>query len=550
MRATPTKVRAKPLVTTTVASWPLAAPISVALAPDAKNFAYTTAGGELYVQPLAGGEAKRWTTTAIESPISLHVAGFYSDGSLAVLSTTAANEWRLSRLTAAGTATLVHSARSRLFAAISPVGDKTIVATESTLAEVVPGGTLREVLAVKPEERIRGIAISPDGTRIASMRSRSNEATESVFVTSMTGAELGRQQRFGNATGFGNELLAWIDNERFVFVGGDAANEKYPIQVYAAGVDDGLPETRDIWPLDGYVGLGSAAKGILLVIRGKTSTSVQTAATPKTWPLARANDAAATRVIGWTGDGRPVYASGFWREERIMRGSEPWPGTKAGDEGDAVVGDAVILHRMVSSGIAVERLDAAGKRTTLAQISLAQARWRPQLVRCAGEHAAPCMIEDVEYDHTNYLEIDPVTGKRGKLLHAYPVISTTGPTPNAALSPDGKVVAIVDESATITFVADGKPQTVTLEGVGALDSITFAANDELWASARDVHGRPFAFLRLTLDRATMQVRFDPKALPPGDALRVYTRPTVSRDRSQIAIGVRELHTEITRVDGL
>ena len=545
MRETPTEVKTKQLVTTS--RWPLAAPISVTLAPDAKRYAYTTAAGELYVRPLDGGDAKRWAIN-LDGAITIQVAGFYSDGSLAVLATTEHNEWRLYRVTEAGDAALVHSAASRLHAAISPVGDRTIIATETAISEVTPTG-LRAIAVTEPADRILAIAISPDGTRIADMRDTEHDVTEQVHVTTMEGKDLGWKQRIGSSPGYGNELLAWIDNERFVFAGNDAANERHGTMIYGVGIEDGLAETRDVWPVDSYVGLGSAAKGILLVVRGRAVTGVVTGGA-NARSLARIGDAAATRVIGWTSDSRPVFTSGFWREERIMRGGAPWPGTQPGDAGVALAGDAVILNRMTNNGYAVERLDAAGKRTPLAQVSMADARWRPLLVRCAGESATPCMIEHVEYDHTSYFEFDPATGKRGELLHEHEVISTSGPTPNAALSPDGKLLAIVDEGATVTLVAGKTPHVTKLDGVGAIDSIAFGANDELWASARSVRGRAFAVLRMTLDRATMQLHADLAAFAPGDALRVYLRPTPSRDRTQLAIGVRDLQTEVTRVDGL
>jgi hypothetical protein len=542
MRDTPTKVKTRQLVAAD--AWPLGAPISVALSPDATKVAYTTADAALFVRPLAGRDAKRWSTGALEGAVAIYVAGFFSDGSLAVLSTTADNAWRLHRLTEAGAATLVHSSPVRLYAAISPVGDRTIVATASSISEVLPSG-LREIVRMK-EDHIVAIAISPDGTRIANMRSPKFEVTEMVHVTTMDGAELGQQQRFGSSPGYGNELLAWIDNERFVFAGGDAANEEHGIQVFGAGATDGLPETRDVWPINSYVGLGSAAKGVLLVVRGTVTPRVLTRADAAK-ALAPAVNANATRVIGWTADNRLVTASGFWREERIMRENQPWPGTKPGDSGDAVAGDAVILHRMDSNGLVVERLDAAGKRTRIRSMSLAESRWRPQLVRCAGEQAAPCVFELVEHAHTSYVEVDPATGKHGATLHKHEILYPNGPTPNAALSPDGKLLAVVDQSAMVTLVANGTPKAVPLEGVGAIDSVAFGANDELWIAAREVRGRPFAILRLALDRATLQLRI---VHVIDDAMRSFERPTPSRDRSRFAVGARELRTEITRVDGL
>jgi hypothetical protein len=537
MRSTPRQVTVKPVVAD-------GSPISVALSPDATRFAYTTGGGELFVYAFAGSVAKPWTVQ-IDGALARYVAGFFTDGSLALLSTTVTNEWRLHRITEAGGATLLHTSPSRLYAAVS--NDRTIIATETTISEVTPNGE-RQIAKVGDGALIRAIAISPDGTRIATMRDPVHEATEQIHVTTMAGVELGAQQRFGSSPGHGHELLAWIDNERFVYAGGDAENEGHGVQIYAEGLEDGMPETRDVWPVDAYVGLGSAANGTLLVVRGTIAQTVQLAG-DRPWPLAPAgNDA--RRVIGWTRDDRPVLATGFWRDERILRGNEPWPGTKPGDAGDAIVGDAVILHRMGDSGLAVERLDAKGARVTLSHVAMANARWRPQLVRCAGESAAPCMIEHAEYDSTSWVAFDPVSGKRGETLYAHPVVLTTGPTPNAALSLDGKTLAVVDETATITIVAGKQPHATTIAGVGAFDSITFATSDAMWASARHVRGRPFAVVRLVLDRKTMQVRLDETSLVADDSMRVYMRPTASRGGKRLAIGVRELRTEIARVSGL
>ena len=164
MRDTPTKVTLRPLVAED------AAPTSVVLAPDATKLAYTTADGGLFVRPLDARDARPWPTTSLDSPVAIYAAGFFGDGSLAVLSTTAANGWRLHRLTERGEATLVHASPERLHAAVSPVGDRVVVATASTLSEVVPSGLRKIATVERPEDRFVAIAFSPDGTRIANMR--------------------------------------------------------------------------------------------------------------------------------------------------------------------------------------------------------------------------------------------------------------------------------------------------------------------------------------------------------------------------------------------
>src|SRR5687768_6892583 len=93
MRETPTKVKMRQLVAGD------AVPTSVVLAPDATKLAYTTARGELFVRPLDTRDAKQWSTAALDRAVAIYVAGFFSDGSLAVLSTNAANAWRLHRVT-------------------------------------------------------------------------------------------------------------------------------------------------------------------------------------------------------------------------------------------------------------------------------------------------------------------------------------------------------------------------------------------------------------------------------------------------------------------
>jgi hypothetical protein len=106
---------------------------------------------------------------------------------------------------------------------------------------------------------------------------------------------------------------------------------------------------------------------------------------------------------------------------------------------DTVVGDSVIAHRLdpaapADRGVVVERIDPAGRRTELARLPGDRAADTP--VRCAGDRAPPCMLMEITGADVRWVEIDPATGARGRVLHSRGLGDRA--QRDAALSADGK----------------------------------------------------------------------------------------------------------------
>jgi hypothetical protein len=150
-----TSTKMKQLTTTTDAQWPAQSPTSVALDPTATKLAYTTGGGKLYVRDLAGGAPVEWSTTVAirdkQQPLATpQVGGWFDDGSLAIIGTTATAR-HVIRLRADGTSEPLLESKSRVIAAVSPHGNRialaqtvTVLADSKRVAEIARrsrGGT-------------------------------------------------------------------------------------------------------------------------------------------------------------------------------------------------------------------------------------------------------------------------------------------------------------------------------------------------------------------------------------------------------------------------
>ena len=542
--------------------WPGEAPVSVAIARDGKRFAYTTAGGALLVRQLApGAEPERWTAPIYrprpdrygDTLVTMWCAGWFSDDSLAVIGTTFRDEYHLFRVHADGRSDLLHSQRARFAAAVARDDRVVIGIPGDGVFLLAPGRDPDQILSLGRGEQALAIAVSPDGRRVAVLRQpATGEATLQIVAP---GDGTARAVWSGQTSARHDTLLVWADDAEVAFTRRDPTTGATTI--YALDADNPAA-LRARGTGTGY-GAGSAAAGTVLMLRTAEQVSVQIAGT-KVDALAPVEaNVAASRVAGWTSDGRLVFALGApGRVVRAVpgRGAEPWPGTRDGVEiPDTVIGDSVIAHRLDpaaprSSQVVVERIDPAGRHSELAR--LPADRLGDTLVRCAGDRAAPCMLQDITGDDVRWIEIDPATGARGRVLHSRGIGGT--PYRDAALSPDGQSLAIVEGTSDLIVVPDlavAGTQTYPAGGHASLQSVAFAPGGDIWATSIGFQGRPFGL---------MVFQYRPKwrdyswASRRGssyrDALRWFSRPTVSPDGAQVAVEVRELHPEVMRVQGL
>jgi hypothetical protein len=316
-------------------------------------------------------------------------------------------------------------------------------------------------------------------------------------------------------------------------------------------------EQRDEWA-GTYAGAGSAARGALVVLRGTATRGVMVG-DRWGWGLARLHDRGvrASQLAGWTSDSRAVFAVGEPGKERIVRAApgqalEAWPGTSPGIERpDTIVGDDLIAHRLDDAAhqIVVERIAPSGERRELARASAGAAGC--EVVRCAGDRAAPCVIADSDGRVVRWAELDPATGARGAQIHQRPLRERS--VCSAALSADGRRLAIADGGETIALVdrTTGKDETRSGGEGCAMRSVGFAADGDVWASATGFRGRPSGMMAFSrLDSGTIGSSPSSRGNPRADALRFYARPSPSPDGKQLAVATLDLELEVWRADGL
>jgi predicted Ser/Thr protein kinase len=538
--------------------WPREAPTSIAVSRDGTRFAYTTAGGELRVQALAPGAASEaWTVPKYQrtpgaygdSLITLSCAGWFSDGSLALIGTTFRDGHHLFRIERGG-GRLLHSQAARFSAAVAS-DDRVLIGIAGAGVYVLGAGRdPDQILALGPGEIAAAIAVSPDGRQVAVAR-RAASLDPSLRIQIATPSDRGvREVWRGPSAARADSLLVWLDGARIAFTAREPSGAAVLYTLDTA--HPGAPVVRG----GGGFGPGSAAGGTVLAVldREVASVAIGNARAEQLAPV-EAN-VAASRIAGWTTDGHLVFARG--EPAQVVRavpgrGAEPWPGSRAGvDIPDTVAGDSVIAHHREPAPpgeVVVERIDPDGRRTELARLPGDRAADTP--VRCAGDRAPPCMLMEITGGDVRWVEIDPATGARGRVLHSRG-LGDRGQR-DAALSADGKTLAIVEGTPEVIVVdpAAGTARSYPAAGDAALVSAAFGPTGDIWATSEGFRGHRFGVMVFEVRPRTGEYWM---AASRGSlyqlALSAPWRPTVSPDGSQIAIAVRERHTRIVRLQGL
>jgi serine/threonine-protein kinase len=562
------------LTTTSTRDWPKEAPLSVAISPDAKRFAYTTGGGKLYVRDVDGGPNVAWTIPKYVEPstkldvaprtrelVTSSVVGWFGDGSLGLLGATEDDGNHLYRLRANGTYELLYSHRRRMRATVSPSQDRIAIVDDEALSVLRPGVASPQVIATLGRgDTAIALAWSPDGTQLAWVRLPAQGEDAVIETMSETGTQLVEVWRARTLV-FGEPLLAWVTSRRLAFSYQDPDTRT----THLLGIDTITKDhdSRKQWD-DAHLGSGGAAGGTVLLLKGTASHAVQIRSEYGARVVrAHPDTTQASRIAGWTDDGRVVFLEGPPANGRIVAASpgsrqapwttQPWPGTTGADIPDSVVGDSVLVHRVDPQDarrVVVERISPAGSRTRLAQIDHDETILTP--VRCAGDRRAPCVLEQVHDGHVTWTELDPITGTLGKLLHRRPVRERL--MRGAALSFDGALLALVDGGHELTLVdrATGEllPRPPAVEAGAMLQSVGFEENGDLWATALGLHGRLFGLAQI---RSKGDRKYSASiGAVADDSLRWFWRPTPLGTNAdlKLAVTVRDLRLEIWRADGI
>jgi hypothetical protein len=376
----------------------------------------------------------------------------------------------------------------------------------------------------------------------------------SIGVVPATGGD-SREVWRGPLTAMAGQLLAWLDDHRLAFATNDGSAGR--ARLFTVDTRGPRVEQRDDW-LGAYAGAGSAAGGMLLVLRGAATHAVQIG-DRWGWGLARLHDRGvrARWLAGWTSDHRVVFAVGEPGRERIVRTApgqalEAWPGTRAGAEvPDTLAGDDLIAHRLDEADhqIVIERITPTGDHSELARVSARAADC--DVVRCAGDRGAPCIVEDNDGGVVRWTELDPQTGARGSQVHQRPLRERF--VCSAALSPDGRLLAVVDGGDAVAIIdrTTGHQDTRSAGEGAALQSIGFASDGDVWASATGFRGRMSGMMSWSrLDSGWISTSASSRGNARTDALRWYARPSPSPDGKQVAVATLDLELEVWRCDGL
>jgi predicted Ser/Thr protein kinase len=551
-------------ITTTAGAWPGGSPFSIALSPDARRFAYTTGSGKLYVRDLDGGAEAPYPLPKLPASetseddrdlfVTTFAAGWFSDGSIAELGSTRRGDWQLVRVHSDGRAQLLYRHAQRFTAAVS-VDDRVVIGIPDYAIFVIPPGehVTPTQIATIGRETIMGLVWSPDGTRIAYSRMPPDPGQETVVqIMSATGSDI-REVWRGHTLMTVDTLLVWLDDERLAHSYQDPVTRKtvlttIDVATRAVTVHDEFTGT--------YVGIGSGARGIVILLRGDAHAVVEVGDKSADY-LVPLHDPKlhGGLVAGWTPAGQVVFAAGAEDKLQAMRASpgsppEPWPNTRPGVEvPDTLVGDDLIAHRVDGDKLVVERIDPAGAHHPLVELPATPVA---APVRCAGDRGPPCMLEQTEGNMVRWLELDPATGTRGAVIHQRQAREQF--MRDAALSPDGSLLAIVDGNDEVSVIdrATGGAERPRSAGDGAaLQSLGFGPNNELWATSIGYRGRLFGLM--SFSRTDKEPRSFGPAIrrgPTRDSMRFYRRPMPSPDGAHVALTVREFHIDVWRADGL
>ena len=547
------------------ASAPDRQPTTVVLSPDGKRLAYTV-HDELYLRDVDGGApvAVALPRNKYGHPIAriVFAIGWARDGRIAVLVLDRDDAWGVYLVDAGGAApgsTPLYQTSLRPTAALSPDGTRLAIAVRDRGVLLVPtdGGAASRLTTTSAGEMVGGLAWSPDGKELALVRYPSDSSGDTLELVSADGSETRVLVR-GRFANMFDQFVGWTAPDRIVYgatvLGGGAELQALRLR---GGERDGDAVTVMRLPGE-YISVGSVGGGRIALMRGTARYQVFVGRMSDRRHIgdlepALAGGTPARRLAGWTPAGGIVFAiaSAAGDHDVVERAADgtvrALVGGPADDLPDTIVDGAVLYHRGTAAALEVWRHDpgdggAPGRDLHLTTITSDAAA--ANVVRCAGDRTAPCVIEEVQGDEAIYSRFDPATGARGDVVHRSRL--TTRFNRSMAVSPDGAHLALVDNTSTVTTIALGGGQVTQREvRRGAeLQSVTWSADGtRMWITAFGGGRKLFNLFRLDRDETRASVEED-------DDIRWFWRPQESPDGKQIAIQGRDIVLDIWLVDGL
>ncbi len=388
-----------------------------------------------------------------------------------------------------------------------------------------PDGAKRTLVEPVPGDGLTSPAFSPDGTRVAFVRSGAPPAAEAQWVD----LDSGRQTRVGPATHMG--VLDWR-GPNVLYVPAMGVDDV--THVRALTVDDRgrIRRQRDVFSLAPDVTLWKiqATRAGVFMQRGPVDGRPRVAVLPlsgeppklRVLPTGSEED---FHAAGFTSSGDIVIAARAAAQDTLLIGSQERGFKAVGSLRDLgrplwVIDDRVFYRR--SSGDSQSYILAVGAPS---QPSTSIGRLKKsEQIYCAGANREPCLIADIAGKETVAYEWDSRTGERGR-----EILRWVGYAPGAAaLSRDGRTIAYVNPRGAIdTLSLDGERASLTAPSAFTFHDLAWTPDNALLATRCCA---PYALVRIDANGQTILAETGTQQIAD---------PVVSPDGKTVALTVRE-----------
>jgi serine/threonine protein kinase len=390
---------------------------------------------------------------------------------------------------------------------------------------VGPDGSLRTLVEPVPGEALTSPAFSPDGRRVAFVRSGPSPAAGAEWVD----VDGGRRTRVGPAAQEG--VLDWSGPNVLLVprVGRDDITRVRELTVDDQGR---IRRERDVYSLPADVILWriqATAAGVFMQ-RGPLDGRPRVAVLPlgaeapklRVLPTGSEED---FHAAGFTSNGDIVIAARAAAQESLLVGSKERGFKSAGSLRELgrplwVIGDRVFYRQPGDDANSVTL--AVGE---LSQPPTRVARLKPSdQIFCAATNREPCILAEIAGNETVAFEWDTRTGARGR-----EILRWVGYYPGAgALSADGKTVAYVTPRGAVgTVTRAGERADLTAPSAFTFHDLAWTPDGALLATRCCA---PYALVRIDARGQTV--------LAETGTQRI-ANPVVSPDGATVALSVAE-----------
>jgi WD40 repeat protein len=482
-------------------------PTGGSLSPDGTRLAYTTLR-RLLVKPVAGGAA---TPVALPEGLSCNDVEFFPDGATyLVLGQHESGDWQVWRV--GDRFELLHQERGFFNARLSPDGTRVALGGrhDVQVLDLATRGT-RQIARMQGGEIVSAIAWSPDGTQLVFIRSPGEQRDDSIELADLaSGAtRVLHRRRFET---FMVVSLGWLGPGRLVY----AVNARDGATLHELRFDAATATEREIYAWPGQqVQNGRWSHGRFVYVRGTTRYGVYVGEAGLRPRLERitTGDGQVRRLAGWTDDGKVVFAGDGSGSFDVVA-QDPagtaalWVGGPAPEMPDSLAGGAVIFQRVDGDRVEIWRASPRGDPDRITSVPTADAA--ANVVRCAGDRAAPCVLADAARPGVaRYSLLWPSSEEKGRVIAELPVSSRF--LRSHALSPDGETLAIVGGGeSVITFdVASGERRDLEVGGGIELQSVSWSHDGSaVLVTGIGWRGHNFQALRVGRDGTVAPITHD------------------------------------------